>query len=107
MRGAGRGGGGRHPAGVGGRVGEGVVAGGGGGGVGLRGAGVGAAFGQRADRRGGPRTVRAGEGDAVSGPTTIERVFYPGAPEPWSRRAMLPPLEVASWPYGPRARLPR
>ena len=41
----------------------------------------------------------------MSGPTTIERVFYPGAPEPWSRRAMLAPLEVASWAYGAGVRL--
>ena len=38
-------------------------------------------------------------------PTTIERVFYPGSPEPWSRRALLSPLEVAAWGYGAGVRL--
>jgi tetraacyldisaccharide 4'-kinase len=41
----------------------------------------------------------------VSGPTAIERVFYPGAPEPWRRRAMLAPLELLSWGYGAGVRL--
>ncbi|HEX8820863.1 MAG TPA: tetraacyldisaccharide 4'-kinase [Archangium sp.] len=37
--------------------------------------------------------------------TTIERVFYPSKPEPWSRRALLAPLEVAAWGYGAGVRL--
>ncbi|HEX5747655.1 MAG TPA: tetraacyldisaccharide 4'-kinase [Archangium sp.] len=38
-------------------------------------------------------------------PTTIERVFYPEKPEPWSRRAALAPLEVLAWGYGAGVRL--
>ncbi len=38
-------------------------------------------------------------------PTTIERVFYPGSAEGWSRRALLAPLEVAAWGYGAGVRL--
>ncbi|AKQ65271.1 Tetraacyldisaccharide 4'-kinase [Myxococcus hansupus] len=32
-------------------------------------------------------------------PTAIERVFYPPAAEPWSRRLLLSPLSVLSWTY--------
>ena len=32
-------------------------------------------------------------------PTAIERVFYPPAAEPWSRRLLLSPLTVLSWTY--------
>ncbi|MCP3144746.1 tetraacyldisaccharide 4'-kinase [Pyxidicoccus xibeiensis] len=32
-------------------------------------------------------------------PTAIERVFYPPAPEPWGRRALLSPLTALSWTY--------
>lgn len=41
----------------------------------------------------------------MSGPTAIERVFYPGAAEPWGRRALLAPLALASWGYGAGVRL--
>ena len=41
----------------------------------------------------------------MSGPTAIERVFYPEAPEPWRQRMLLAPLEVASWGYGAGVRL--
>jgi tetraacyldisaccharide 4'-kinase len=36
---------------------------------------------------------------------TIERVFYPGSPERWGRRALLSPLEVAAWGYGAGVRM--
>lgn len=35
----------------------------------------------------------------------IERVFYPGAEEPWTRQALLAPLGVVSWGYGAGVRL--
>lgn len=38
-------------------------------------------------------------------PTAIERVFYPPAPEPWGRRALLSPLTALSWSYGAAVRL--
>ncbi len=38
-------------------------------------------------------------------PTAIERVFYPGRPEAWSRRALLAPLDVLAWGYGAGVRL--
>jgi tetraacyldisaccharide 4'-kinase len=34
------------------------------------------------------------------GPTFLERVFYPPAPEPWSRRVLLSPLTGLSWAFG-------
>ncbi len=40
-----------------------------------------------------------------SGPTAIERVFYPEAPEPFGRRVLLSPLEGLSWGYGAGVRL--
>lgn len=36
---------------------------------------------------------------APESPTTIERVFYPPAPEPWGRRVLLSPLTALSWTY--------
>ncbi len=41
----------------------------------------------------------------MTGPTAIERVFYPGAPETWRRKALLAPLELASWAYGAGVRM--
>ena len=38
-------------------------------------------------------------------PTAIERVFYPGEPEAWGRRALLAPLNVLAWGYGAGVRL--
>ncbi|WP_164019321.1 tetraacyldisaccharide 4'-kinase [Pyxidicoccus trucidator] len=38
-------------------------------------------------------------------PTAIERVFYPPAPEPWGRRALLSPLTAVSWTYAAAVRL--
>ncbi len=40
-------------------------------------------------------------------PTAIERVFYPPAPEPWGRRALLSPLTALSWPYAAAVHLRR
>ncbi|MBF5046315.1 tetraacyldisaccharide 4'-kinase [Aggregicoccus sp. 17bor-14] len=36
----------------------------------------------------------------MSEPTILERVFYPGGVEPWSRRALLAPLTGLSWAFG-------
>ncbi len=33
-------------------------------------------------------------------PTTVERLFYPSAPEPLERRALLSPVSVLAWGYG-------
>ncbi|WNG35937.1 tetraacyldisaccharide 4'-kinase [Archangium violaceum] len=38
-------------------------------------------------------------------PTAIERVFYPGREEDWSRKALLAPLDVLAWGYGAGVRL--
>ncbi len=35
----------------------------------------------------------------------LERVFYPGHPEPWARRVLLAPFEVLAWGYGAGVRL--
>lgn len=40
-------------------------------------------------------------------PTAIERVFYPPAPEPWGRRALLSPLTALSWTYSAAVHLRR
>lgn len=40
-------------------------------------------------------------------PTAIERVFYPPAPEPWGRRALLSPLTALSWTYAAAVHLRR
>ncbi|MFP2930227.1 tetraacyldisaccharide 4'-kinase [Pyxidicoccus sp. 3LG] len=40
-----------------------------------------------------------------TGPTAIERVFYPPSPEPWGRRALLSPLTALSWTYAAAVRL--
>ena len=37
--------------------------------------------------------------------SAVERVFYPDAPEPWTRQAMLAPLGVLAWGYGAGVRL--
>lgn len=47
----------------------------------------------------------SGEAPRREAPTAIERVFYPGEPEGWSRRAMLAPLDVLAWGYGAGVRL--
>ncbi|MBN8227401.1 tetraacyldisaccharide 4'-kinase [Corallococcus macrosporus] len=38
-------------------------------------------------------------------PTALERIFYPPAPEPWTRRALLSPLALLSWTYSGAVRL--
>ncbi|RKH56935.1 tetraacyldisaccharide 4'-kinase [Corallococcus aberystwythensis] len=38
-------------------------------------------------------------------PTALERIFYPQAPEPWTRRALLSPLALLSWTYSGAVRL--
>ncbi|TSC22777.1 tetraacyldisaccharide 4'-kinase [Corallococcus sp. Z5C101001] len=38
-------------------------------------------------------------------PTAMERLFYPPAPEPWGRRALLSPLALVSWAYSGAVRL--
>jgi len=38
-------------------------------------------------------------------PTTVERLFYPTAPEPWDRRVLLSPVTALSWGYGLGVRL--
>lgn len=38
-------------------------------------------------------------------PTTVERLFYPAAPESWTRRALLSPVSVLAWGYGAGVRL--
>ncbi|MHA7629741.1 tetraacyldisaccharide 4'-kinase [Corallococcus sp. M7] len=41
----------------------------------------------------------------TGGPTALERIFYPPAPEPWTRRALLSPLTLLSWTYSGAVRL--
>ncbi|RYZ41370.1 MAG: tetraacyldisaccharide 4'-kinase [Myxococcaceae bacterium] len=41
----------------------------------------------------------------ASPPTALERVFYPPAPEPWTRQALLSPLTLLSWTYSAAVRL--
>ncbi|CAM3238243.1 tetraacyldisaccharide 4'-kinase [Corallococcus sp. ZKHCc1 1396] len=42
--------------------------------------------------------------DALA-PTALERIFYPPTPEPWTRKALLSPLSLLSWPYSGAVRL--